>query len=221
MLLISIPTPCHEKWDKMTPNEQGAFCTVCSKTVIDFTSKSEEEVKKYFFQNRQKSTCGRFRNTQLSEAENLLPQLLAGSIPFWKKFLAILLILFGSFLSGCNSELLVDLKEKKWLRESEVQKRDLEGMTTGGFIVELDNGPDTSFAEIYGEMHVKGTVTVIVPENPRNLPIEINPLEEMHDTNRIHPSENVESDSIKTKVLDENGNEIPQSDSTTLKHLNP
>ena len=33
---ISIQKPCHENWDSFTPNEQGAFCGKCVKTVIDF-----------------------------------------------------------------------------------------------------------------------------------------------------------------------------------------
>jgi predicted house-cleaning NTP pyrophosphatase (Maf/HAM1 superfamily) len=66
MLLINIPEPCHENWNEMSPREQGAFCNVCSKTVIDFTSLSDEEVKNYFLANHGQKTCGRFKNTQLS-----------------------------------------------------------------------------------------------------------------------------------------------------------
>ena len=37
---ITIPTPCHENWNEMTPNEMGRHCTVCSKTVKDFTDQA-------------------------------------------------------------------------------------------------------------------------------------------------------------------------------------
>lgn len=30
---ISIPKPCNENWNEMTPDQQGAFCKVCSKVV--------------------------------------------------------------------------------------------------------------------------------------------------------------------------------------------
>ena len=102
MLVISIPEPCHENWDKMSLNEQGAFCNVCSKTVIDFTTLNDEEVKNYFLKNHGHQTCGRFRNKQLTDAENPLTKILVSSIPFWKKILAIVIILFGSFLTGCE-----------------------------------------------------------------------------------------------------------------------
>jgi len=103
MLLLSIPKPCHENWNEMSPREQGAFCQVCSKTVVDFTSMSDEEVKNYFLNRSGQKTCGRLRNDQLVSHSNLLPHVLEASIPFWKKFLAIVFILFGTFLSACNS----------------------------------------------------------------------------------------------------------------------
>src|SRR5690349_1749923 len=99
MLLISIPTPCHEKWNEMSPREQGAFCSVCSKTVVDFTSLSDEEVQNYFLKQAGQKTCGRFRNDQLIDKEDPLKKLLADAVPFWKKFLAIVLVVFGSFLT--------------------------------------------------------------------------------------------------------------------------
>ena len=112
MLLISIPTPCHEKWNEMSPNEQGAFCSVCSKTVIDFTSLSDEEVQNYFLNQRGQKTCGRFRNDQLKSNEDPLQRLLADSIPFWKKFLAIVVVVFGSLLTGCNNDIKGDVMGK-------------------------------------------------------------------------------------------------------------
>jgi hypothetical protein len=103
MLLLSIPKPCHENWSEMSPREHGAFCQACSKTVIDFTSMSDEEVRNYFLKRSGQKTCGRLRNDQLVNPDNLLPRLLDASIPFWKKFLAIVFILFGGFLASCGN----------------------------------------------------------------------------------------------------------------------
>ena len=49
---ISIPEPCNEDWNKMTPYENGRFCMNCSKTVIDFTAMLPEEIQHYFIQNQ-------------------------------------------------------------------------------------------------------------------------------------------------------------------------
>lgn len=34
---LSIPVPCSEDWNKMDATEQGAFCTKCTKEVVDLT----------------------------------------------------------------------------------------------------------------------------------------------------------------------------------------
>jgi hypothetical protein len=102
-MLISIPTPCHEDWNKMTPNEKGAYCKVCSKTVVDFTKLSDDEVKDYFFTNRDKNTCGHFRTDQLADEDKLLTWLLNEPVAFWKKFMAIVVIVFGTLLTGCDN----------------------------------------------------------------------------------------------------------------------
>lgn len=100
---ISIPQPCHEKWSEMTPNEKGAFCGVCSKTVVDFTTMSDEQVKNYFIDNAGQKTCGRFRNEQLTNEHDELKNVMALSIPPWKKIAAAIFILFGSLLTSCES----------------------------------------------------------------------------------------------------------------------
>jgi hypothetical protein len=63
-LHITIPQPCHEDWDKMTPTDQGAFCNVCSKCVVDFTRFSDADLLAYF-NNAPKNICGRFDKKQL------------------------------------------------------------------------------------------------------------------------------------------------------------
>lgn len=40
---VSIPKPCYENWNSMSIDEKGRFCSVCAKTVIDFTKMNAEE----------------------------------------------------------------------------------------------------------------------------------------------------------------------------------
>ena len=60
---LTIPEPCHEDWNTMTPELKGRHCSVCEKTVFDFTTKTDEYIVKTFEQDNK--LCGRFKNSQL------------------------------------------------------------------------------------------------------------------------------------------------------------
>lgn len=61
---ITIPEPCHEDWNTMTLELKGRHCSVCEKTVFDFTTKTDEYIVKTFEQDSK--LCGRFKNSQLN-----------------------------------------------------------------------------------------------------------------------------------------------------------
>ena len=79
-LTIKIPEPCHEDWNKMTSVEKGKFCSVCTKEVIDFTQKSDEELFKFVKNN--KNACGRFKTTQLDRPIKLERKSQASLVPY-------------------------------------------------------------------------------------------------------------------------------------------
>ncbi len=62
---ITIPKPCHENWETMTPQEKGRFCSVCSKMVRDFTVASDDEIMNAF-SNAAEEICGSFYESQLN-----------------------------------------------------------------------------------------------------------------------------------------------------------
>ncbi|GAB2813181.1 hypothetical protein [Ferruginibacter profundus] len=106
MFKISIPKPCFEGWDNMTPNEQGRFCTSCAKTVIDFSVMSDEAIQQYFISNYDKKICGRFKNIQLQRIVIELPQnIFRIQLPSWKKFLVAFLICFGGTFLAIDTTL--------------------------------------------------------------------------------------------------------------------
>ena len=81
-----IKEPCDKKWNELHPNDRGAFCNACSKTVVDFTEKSNEEIVEYLRTSSEKNVCGRIS----------IPK----PIPWfrWKYIAAIL----APFIWACN-----------------------------------------------------------------------------------------------------------------------
>ncbi|MEA9413279.1 hypothetical protein [Flavobacterium sp. PL02] len=102
---ISIPEPCHENWDKMTPAENGRFCISCSKTVVDFTRMLPDEVQHFFIANKNKSVCGRFKNSQLENVTIQIPtEVLYKQTQYHKMFLLALFIAMGTTLFSCQDK---------------------------------------------------------------------------------------------------------------------
>jgi len=62
---ITIPKPCHENWNAMTPDEKGRFCAVCSKTVRDFRKAPDDEMIEVFT-HASEEICGTFNPSQLN-----------------------------------------------------------------------------------------------------------------------------------------------------------
>ena len=69
---ISIPKPCNENWNSMSPNKNGRFCNSCDKTVIDFTKMNNPEISKYFSENsNNERICGHFKFNQIETEESI------------------------------------------------------------------------------------------------------------------------------------------------------
>jgi hypothetical protein len=102
---ITIPKPCHEDWNAMTPSETGRFCSSCTKNVVDFTTKNATEIQSFFIENQAKSICGRFKNEQLGTFNLEIPQsVLQQKRSFRKAFLLTLFVVMGSTLFSCKNQ---------------------------------------------------------------------------------------------------------------------
>ena len=93
---ISIPKPCHQSWQQMTPEANGRHCQQCSKIVTDFTKMTNSEIINYLSTNT--NTCGRFEKYQLNSINTQLyieDMPLKGRLKRW----AMAIALFGSMAS--------------------------------------------------------------------------------------------------------------------------
>ncbi|HXA00487.1 MAG TPA: hypothetical protein VNW99_00760 [Cytophagaceae bacterium] len=64
---IYIASPCNADWNKMDKGSQSRFCRNCSKTVYDFTKRSEEDLNK-LIREKGEHFCGRFYEDQIDQS---------------------------------------------------------------------------------------------------------------------------------------------------------
>ncbi len=92
---LSIPTPCHQNWDNMTPTEQGRFCNACAKQVVDFTTMSDGKVLNYFKTKKDENVCGRTLPNQLNRILEAPKPIVPNKLWYWKYAAAAGLLLMG------------------------------------------------------------------------------------------------------------------------------
>lgn len=99
---LSIPTPCHEDWDKMTPNQQGRFCGSCAKTVIDFSVMTDAQMLRYFENLKHENVCGKVYPDQLNRKLQPAPVMQPRKKLYWLWQYAAALLLF--FTKGVQAK---------------------------------------------------------------------------------------------------------------------
>lgn len=101
---ISIPKPCHENWNTMTPNQKGRFCDSCDKTVIDFTLMNVLEIQDFIHQNNRNRICGHIRKDQLHAIHLKIPiETFQAQLSYHKLFLLALILTMGTTLLSCSN----------------------------------------------------------------------------------------------------------------------
>lgn len=147
---LTIPSPCTQSWQAMTPDQQGRFCTHCQKTVVDFTAMTDAQVLAHIEQTGGPG-CGRFRTDQISRT--LTPST-AGKPGRWQWL--------GVLLSG-------------WLSSQLVQAQSVTDKRVGGTFVPVlvrsadrHNLVDTTAQGLMpdGTMILKGRVIDTVSRAP-------------------------------------------------------
>ncbi|MBI3510060.1 MAG: hypothetical protein HY064_05315 [Bacteroidetes bacterium] len=97
--MITIPKPCSENWNEMTPEAKGRLCDKCCKVVVDFTKKTTNEIVNFLQKNSESKVCGRFKATEIT-----VPTFVKPRMPRYKIFAAAVLFVFGSLLfTSCHS----------------------------------------------------------------------------------------------------------------------
>lgn len=98
--IISVPKPCTENWEEMTPVEQGRFCTHCQKKVIDFTELNDNQMVQVLRTKQGQSFCGRYYPWQLNREITPSKPLQSPLTQFFKKIAASFLLAYTSVSSA-------------------------------------------------------------------------------------------------------------------------
>ncbi|MCX8019395.1 MAG: hypothetical protein N2747_02740 [Chitinophagaceae bacterium] len=102
---LTVPNPCYENWDGMSPVPEGRFCNRCQRVVIDFTRMTDHELLEYFKTRQKQNLCGRFHSSQLmpqtSVAGSFLRRLKYG---FALALSSFFLLLKSTFVKSQNPE---------------------------------------------------------------------------------------------------------------------
>ena len=102
-LHLSIPEPCHQNWQEMTPTQQGRFCNACAKEVIDFSTMSDNEVLNYFSSLKNEKVCGRAYPDQL-ERVIAIPMAPRKRLFWYWNYITMLFLFFGK-ASGAKAQM--------------------------------------------------------------------------------------------------------------------
>lgn len=104
MKKFSIPNPCSENWNEMTPTEKGAFCDKCAHEVNDVTRMSNAQIRNLLIQNQGQRTCMRMTVSQEKSLDEEFRMLdMSKKQQMQRAMLFSLLVVFGFTLFSCTS----------------------------------------------------------------------------------------------------------------------
>ncbi len=169
--IVRIPEPCHEDWNKMTPDDKGRFCSSCSKTVVDFSNKTDSEIRDILLESQGTKVCGHFRKSQIDRPLNITIDLnnLPKNMSITKIFTIALFLVFGTFLFSCTdmNGKKIDGIEVRGARDKEnivgAMDLTLPELVKGSTIAE----PDTLTQQVIIEQMVNGGIRAeqVIPQD--------------------------------------------------------
>lgn len=175
--ILKIDKPCGENWDTMTDTENGKFCSSCSKSVIDFTQLTDNEVLQIIEQNSGK-LCGRLTKEQLNRAIQLYQP--TNNSRFYKLLIGLLLVgASENSLATDNQKLQQDIISIVDYNDNNLQQTVLQtepadsiGNVVQGLVIDAKTKEPLPFAEVKIKDTNTGVVTdvdgkfkLVVPDN--------------------------------------------------------
>jgi len=99
---LNIPQPCNQNWNSMTATESGRHCQSCSKTVVDFTRMSNDEIIGYLSTNRH--VCARIGAQQIHSVNMQLVSRQPQNKGGWTKWIVAASLFVSTTYSRANAQ---------------------------------------------------------------------------------------------------------------------
>lgn len=147
---ITIPKPCNEVWEDMTPATGGRNCAQCCKTVVDFTGWQQPDIVTYLQMQPAGKVCGRFDAVHVPAAHQTFVVTVARThLPWPRQVAAVILLSLGILEVGCNTAATPPLGEVPTAIAQNTKSRQRMGKPA---IIK----PNTN--------HIKGEPALIIPD---------------------------------------------------------
>lgn len=130
---FDIPQPCSENWNEMTPTQQGAFCSKCTKEVLDCTTLKPSEIKQTLAEV--KSPCIRITTEKIDEL-NFLEWFNHLTLRKQLKYLFLFAFLFVFNLNGTAQQ-----EDTTLIQPQHVEIDSADDLTTEQVLEELEAIP--------------------------------------------------------------------------------
>lgn len=161
-ILINIPNPCHENWDRMTATEKGRFCGNCSKEVTDFSIMTDQQIFSHLSKSKER-VCGHFSAGQLDRA------ITEPAKPIKKTFWAVLFSFILPFIVVNKT------KAQQKIKPPVEQERATIGEVIATFKKDRQCDTDTSKTKLPSKKYTtnqftRGELQVVKPANKKKLP---------------------------------------------------
>lgn len=107
---LNIPQPCDQDWNRMTATESGRRCQSCSKTVVDFTRMSNDEIIGYLSSNRH--VCARIGTQQIDGVNMQLVSRQPQNKGGWAKWVVAASLFVSTAYSRVNAQSITPATEQ-------------------------------------------------------------------------------------------------------------
>ncbi len=107
---LNIPQPCDQDWNRMTATESGRHCQSCSKTVVDFTRMSNDEIIGYLSSNRH--VCARIGTQQIDGVNMQLVSRQPQNKGGWAKWVVAASLFVSTAYSRVNAQSITPATEQ-------------------------------------------------------------------------------------------------------------